>query len=92
MKLLVICCLIVGSLGFKQKLFRRFHKRPSYVHNDYDLEDVFDEAKNNGIYALPEFKKISVDRKKYLEKLMKILYKTGRKSEELWIIYQNHLL
>ena len=99
MKLLAICYLVVGSMGFKQKLFRRFHKASGTAQNDNDskvqnranLQDVVDGRETTGKYARPEFKTISFERKQYLARLMKTFYKTGRNSEQLWIIYENNL-
>ena len=100
MKLLAICYLVVGSMGFKQKLFRRFHKANTVLNdsdskvnmkNRVNLRDVVDGMEMTGKYARPEFKTISFERKQYLARLMKTLYKTGRNSEQLWIIYENNL-
>ena len=96
MKLLAICYLVVGSMGFKQKLFRRFHKASiqndsnTKMKNRANLRDIVDEMET-GKYARPEFKTISYERKQYLARLMKTLYKTGRNSEQLWRIYENNL-
>ena len=97
MKLLVICYLVIGSMAFKQKLFRRFHKTSiqndskAKMKNRPNLQDFVDGMETTGEYARPEFKTISYERKQYLARLMKTLYKTGRNSEQLLRIYENNL-